>query len=284
MRSRVITERHVGTVTDNADPEFRGRLKVRCDTLLATGQEFPFWIEPSPIALAGQADGTTDAGVWYLPTAGTPVVLHVTVGHELDEVPGETAVAGPEVRWSPSTLTDLDSFPTPLLTNYPERRGWVTPRGSGFFFDDTDEAEVFAVAVDEGDGVNVALAIGAIGAAPEFPDYAGARGILAGDLTPGASAFLFLGSDYAAGEAVLETESGVQVRGSGANLHLNDSAGTAQGVARINDTVGPDTGMSTWMTQVATAINTLVPGSVSPAFPADFGVITGGSATVKAGG
>lgn len=353
MRSRVITERHVGTVTENADPEFRGRLRVRCDTLLATGQEFPFWIEPSPIALAGQADGTTDAGVWYLPTAGTPVLLHVTVGHELDEVPGETAIAGPEVRWSPAALTDFDSFPSILLTNYPERRGWTTPRGSAWFFDDTEGAEVFAAYVgslDIANDIGGALAMGRIGAVPEFGDFGGPdfEGLFAG--APGAGGGLngmalgtgfeghegiaalvddrgyalgvgnaggtpneLLGgwikvedgvrdrimvigevpawpfdgivlTDLATGETfAMESGGNIHLFGS-ANLHLNDQAETAQGVARINDTVGPDTGMSTWITQVAAVCNSLVPGSVTPAFPTDFGVITGGSATVKAGG
>lgn len=47
-------------------------------------------------------------------------------------------------------------------------------------------------------------------------------------------------------------------------------------VARETDPVAVAAGMATWMGQVATAINGLAPGSVSPPAPADFGTIAAG--------
>lgn len=60
-------------------------------------------------------------------------------------------------------------------------------------------------------------------------------------------------------------------------------AGGGPAVARVGDTVGQTLAMATWMSQVATAINALAPGSVSPPAPASFAAITSGSALVNAG-
>jgi len=58
------------------------------------------------------------------------------------------------------------------------------------------------------------------------------------------------------------------------------------GVARDTDAVDAAgtalVDMVLWMSQVATAINLLAPGSVSPVAPANFGVISGASTKVKA--
>lgn len=64
-------------------------------------------------------------------------------------------------------------------------------------------------------------------------------------------------------------------------VHLGAKSASAF-VARIGDTVGAASGMATWMSQVATAVNGLVPGAVAPPTPADFGTITSGASKVKA--
>lgn len=51
--------------------------------------------------------------------------------------------------------------------------------------------------------------------------------------------------------------------------------------ARTTDAVSPTALMTTWMTQVATAINILAPLSVTPPLPVTFGTITGGSVKAK---
>lgn len=54
-------------------------------------------------------------------------------------------------------------------------------------------------------------------------------------------------------------------------------------VARDTDPVTPAAGMVIWMGQVAAALNALVPGSVTPAAPPDFGTIVASTKKVLAG-
>lgn len=77
----------------------------------------------------------------------------------------------------------------------------------------------------------------------------------------------------------------------GGDINLNVSgggdvvlAGGSFKVARVTDAVDPSAGMATWMSQVATAVNTLAPGSVAPASPLTFATIAsgGGATNVKA--
>lgn len=84
------------------------------------------------------------------------------------------------------------------------------------------------------------------------------------------------------GSIDVEAKSGAAIRittAGGANIVLN---GGTLDVARKTDPVSPTTAMVTWMSQVATAINTLAPGSVTPAAPLTFATITSGNSTVKA--
>lgn len=59
-------------------------------------------------------------------------------------------------------------------------------------------------------------------------------------------------------------------------------AGGSLSVARQTDAVGPHANMTTWMTQVALAVNGLVPGAVNPGLPVAFATISGGATNVKA--
>lgn len=84
------------------------------------------------------------------------------------------------------------------------------------------------------------------------------------------------------GSMDIEAKSGAAIRittAGGANIVLN---GGSLDVARKTDAVSPTAAMTTWMSQVATAINALAPGSVAPPAPVTFATITGGNATVKA--
>lgn len=56
----------------------------------------------------------------------------------------------------------------------------------------------------------------------------------------------------------------------------------AAAVGRVGDAVAPTSDMTTWMSQVAGAVNTLVPGSVAPPAPITFANISAGSPKVKA--
>lgn len=84
------------------------------------------------------------------------------------------------------------------------------------------------------------------------------------------------------GSIDVEAKSGAAIRittAGGANIVLN---GGTLDVARKTDAVSPSAAMVTWMSQVATAINVLAPGSVAPPAPTSFATITGGASTVKA--
>lgn len=273
MSTGTIQERHIALVLDVDDPEVRGRVTVRCDTLLGDGQQLPFWVEPDPVALGGQSDGSVDAGVWFFPTPGMQVELVVTIGHERDQTPGQASMDAPSVRWRPARLTDLDSIPETMKTNYPDRRGWTTPAGHYWLFDDSPGGRLYlAGQMDDAGDLARALAMGALDAGE----------LAAAGLTPGLIGFLLW--EKAGGSMLLLESGGDALLTAAVNLHLNDPTKTAQGVARINDAVSAAVGMAVWMGQVAAACNTLLPGSVAPVTPADFGTISAGSATVKAGG
>jgi len=64
---------------------------------------------------------------------------------------------------------------------------------------------------------------------------------------------------------------------------LEISANAGKPAARKDDVVSPATAMGTWMSQVATALNTLAPGSVAPPAPPAFAVIGTGSPDVLIG-
>lgn len=84
------------------------------------------------------------------------------------------------------------------------------------------------------------------------------------------------------GSLDIEAKSGAAIRittAGGGNIVLN---GGTLDVARKTDAVSPTAEMTTWMSQVATAINLLAPGSVAPPAPTTFATINGGASTVKA--
>lgn len=60
-------------------------------------------------------------------------------------------------------------------------------------------------------------------------------------------------------------------------------AGGGPAVGRVGDAVSPSADMIAWMSQVATALNGIAPGSVAPPAPVEFATIAAGSALVNAG-
>lgn len=64
---------------------------------------------------------------------------------------------------------------------------------------------------------------------------------------------------------------------------LEISATGGKAAARIDDLVNPANPMNTWMGQVATALNTIAPGSVAPVLPPSFGQVATGSPDVLIG-
>ena len=131
-----LTEVHFAIVTDNNDPEQRGRLKMRSQSLIGADYEMPDWIEPeSPLFTS-----TGGGGSLFLPKIGTLVELVVAVHDvDMDQMPAERFLQNPSGKWrhaSHSASQDKLPLPDDLRTHYPNRRGFVTPAGHKLIFDD----------------------------------------------------------------------------------------------------------------------------------------------------
>lgn len=132
-----LQETHYALVTDNNDPEKRGRLLVKSQSLTGADFQLPDWVEPGGAAYASTKNGAT----LFVPAIGSTVELVADVHDtEFDDMPNERFLQNPSIKWRPATLTAADGpmpLPADLATNYPERRGIITPAGHQLIFDDT---------------------------------------------------------------------------------------------------------------------------------------------------
>lgn len=141
-----IRETHVGVVTDNEDPEARGRLKIACATLMGFDEneeavEFGDWVEPVfPVLMSGE-DGTVNSGWFFVPSVGVVIELEVAVSSDYDQGPGQTFVTNPDPRWRASLLQEGDEIGAEFKVNYPKRSGFRTASGHILFFDDSPGAD-----------------------------------------------------------------------------------------------------------------------------------------------
>lgn len=135
----ISEETHTATVTANDDPEKRGRIRCSCAGLLADEDgELPMWIEP-----------VAQWGWFFVPDVGEIIELVAVAQGDTDESFGQSSIDGPSVRWKGERHWSLDQdgdTPRPVpddftATNYGKRRGFATPRGHVFMFDDTDGKE-----------------------------------------------------------------------------------------------------------------------------------------------
>jgi hypothetical protein len=137
------SEVHIGIVTDNNDPEQRGRIRVRCDTLAGADTEWPDYIEPVFPYLSG--DGQNATGGWFfVPDVGVAVEIEITTTAPRDETVAAITLDAPAIRWRACAFAQgADAISDEFKTNYPGRRGFVTGAGHGLVFDDTaDDPEI----------------------------------------------------------------------------------------------------------------------------------------------
>lgn len=124
-----LQETHFAVITDNDDPERRGRLKVQSQSLVGYSTELPDWVEP----VSQLWTSTGSSGALFLPEKGSTVELIVDEHDtEFDDVKGERFLANPNFKWRPATATDKAGpmpLPAQLLVDYPNTRGWVTRAG-----------------------------------------------------------------------------------------------------------------------------------------------------------
>lgn len=134
-------------VTDVKDPERRGRIKVRCQTLLDRDEEvgetdapeLPDWLEPMFFA-AGTPDqnGGKPYGFFFVPCVGDTVEIEVSDDAEMETENG--------MRWRCCVYPNSDSVPglfkgeigeeTDPEELYPHIRGILTPGDQGLIFAD----------------------------------------------------------------------------------------------------------------------------------------------------
>jgi hypothetical protein len=161
MNGGELTEVHFAIVTDNKDPEKRGRLKVRSQSLLGADVELPGWVEPESPLFTSIGGG----GSLFLPKIQSVVELVVCV-HDvgMDQMEGERFLQNPSGKWrhaTPSGAADKMPLPVALGINYPNRRGWVTPAGHKIIMDD-----VGSIIIESKDGHTIEMKDGEIHISP----------------------------------------------------------------------------------------------------------------------
>lgn len=127
----MILEQHVGIVTNVDDPDQRGRIKVKCQTLVGADQELPVWVEPA--VLYSTKSG---AGFWWIPEIDSEVELEIMTGDDsTDESPGESFLAHPELRYRAGRFGVTNPAPEGLKGTDPKKLGIRSPDGHTLVFE-----------------------------------------------------------------------------------------------------------------------------------------------------
>lgn len=123
-------------MTNITDPEKRGRLKVRCQSLVGAATELPHWAVPDSNAFSSLGG----AAMLFMPDVGSTVEVMVDVTDVgLDQYKGERFMLNPGLRWRHAPPTGQQNgmpLPKALLTNYPQRRGFVSKGGLMLILDE----------------------------------------------------------------------------------------------------------------------------------------------------
>jgi len=147
----MIIETHDAKVTNNQDPEKRGRIKVACVALLGDEEtELPMWLD---IAL--------DWGWFYVPDVGEIVEVDVVVSSEQDASFHQMSIDNLDIKWKGKRLYTSETvdgqtevrLPHEDFTkeNYGKRRGFATPSGLILLFDDTEGKEKIQLTWKQGE-------------------------------------------------------------------------------------------------------------------------------------
>lgn len=122
-------EYHEGIIRDDQDPKKRGRLNIECPSIASN--ETLDWVEP----IFHFVDSENQAGSFFVPSVGSTVTVEI----ESEENSETTDL---RARWRCDVYPE-GSVPEEFQENYPKRRGWKTPEGHIFYFDDTEDSQTF---------------------------------------------------------------------------------------------------------------------------------------------
>lgn len=129
----IQTESYQAIVTKTDDPDKAGRIMVKCAGILGDeDSDLPDWVRP-----------VMDWGWFYVPDIGEEVEIELTTDSDIDEVRLQASVSDADVRWRNKRTWSTDAegqtpVPDDFKSNYGKRRGFSTPAGHVFLFDDTD--------------------------------------------------------------------------------------------------------------------------------------------------
>jgi hypothetical protein len=143
----LYTATYPAKVTFNKDPDKRGVIRVACVGL--TGDEdteVPCDVEP-----------VHDWGFFFVPDIGEMVEVECLEGSDEDEQQGQMSIDNLDLTWRSARYfgNEEGETPTPIhemftKKNYGKRRGFATPAGHVFMFDDTEGAEEITLAWKDG--------------------------------------------------------------------------------------------------------------------------------------
>jgi hypothetical protein len=281
-----------GVVSDNDDPEQRGRILVRCAALVGAdgngqAREYPIWLEPTLQAGWADSNGDLAGASLVVPTIGTVVEVSVNTSSPGDQVEGMTMLMNPDPRYGGVPML-YGALPAALLTNYPKRRGTVSENKHHLVFDDKeDRIELkhgktaqggYAVISIEGDGRVV------------LQDGAGQKITLEPSTSPTEQRVRIESHGHT---ITLEKEKIEIKAATGKEIVLNPSGnnplgGVTPAVGRVGDAVDVAPSLASFMAATVTALSTIaaaVPIVIVPPVPptTSVGKISEGSSSVKAG-
>lgn len=131
-----VVEVHAARVTSNADPDKKGRIKISCIGLLGDDKTaLPMWVEPK-----------FDWGWFYIPDVGELIDIECITGSAQDESQNQMSIDNLNIKWLGKRYYNASKdVPTPINpqfidTAYAKRRGFATPLGHVFVFDDTENS------------------------------------------------------------------------------------------------------------------------------------------------
>ena len=143
----IHTATYPPTVTFNQDPDKRGVIRVACVALMGDEDvEIPTDVEP-----------VHDWGWFFVPDVGEIVEIECVEGSSEGEQMGQASIDNLDLKWRSARHygNDEGETPTPInpaftSKNYGKRRGFATPAGHVFMFDDTEGAEEITLSWKDG--------------------------------------------------------------------------------------------------------------------------------------